>query len=339
MYTEIQRGSFTSTGAAQYIPLVTDVDWMEVWNYSAIHAGPAATTGTRFDWQRGLAANDALVTTYTGAGTFLTHDTALHLAVPGFTLYDSSFQALGTPKPVTAISNAAQPIVATNDTTGLIAGDIIRLIHTETGAPAVAQFGGIDFTISTIVANTSFRLDYGPQIAAAGAGMTAFYRKLNYDNVWYPRKRYIKSITQAANAVVTTTVTHGYEVGMEVRFNVKSVSSSAIYYGMNEIDTLVGTITAVDPATNSFTTDIDTTGFAAFAWPITAANLRFTPATVVPMGYNAESFDYTNTSSSLVNTGARGIILGAGAQSPAGQFGIHGAGGDLIYWRAGKSNI
>lgn len=332
MYTEIQRGSFTSTGAAQYIPLVTDLDWMEVWNYSAIHAGPVATTGTKFDWQRGLAANDALVTTYTAAGTFLTHDTALHLAVPGFTLYDSSFQALGTPVAVTAISADTPPVVsAVGAGLVLTAGDIVRLIHTETGAPAVNQFGGIDFTVSAVNAN-DFTLPYAPTIVA-GAGMTAFFRKLNYDSVWYPRKRYIKSITQEANAVVTTTVTHGYEVGMEVRFNVKNVRRSSIYYGMKEIDTLVGTITAVDTAANTFTTNIDTTGFTAYAWPTTALANMFTPATVVPIGYNAESFDYTNTSSSLVNTGERGIILGAGAQSPAGVV------GNLIYWRAGKSNI
>jgi opacity protein-like surface antigen len=330
MYTEIQRGRFVSTGASKYIPLVTGIDWMQVWNYSTIHAGPAATTATYFDWDASLADNDALITTYTGAGTFLTHDTALHLAVPGFRLYDSSSPTLGAPVAVTAISADAVPRVTCASTATLTTGDIVRLINTQTGAPAAQQFGGLDFTIS-VHDGTHFDLLYGPQIVA-GAGMTASFRKLDYDTVWYPRRRYIKSISQAANAVVVTTVTHGYSVGDVVRFSVSNVIGSAAYYGMTEIHDVTGTVTAVDTATNSFTTDIDTTAFTAFAWPTTALATMFTPATVCPIGINSQTFDYTFTNP-LVNSSARGIILGAGAQSPAG------VNTNVIIWRAGKSNI
>jgi hypothetical protein len=218
--------------------------------------------------------------------------------------------------------------VATGNTAGLADGDIVRLYNVTGGL----QLNGLDFTIDTIIANTSFELAYMAQIVLTGAGT---FRKIPYNPIYYPRARYISSITQAAQAVVQLTVTHGYKVGQVVRFIVPSVAGSAVSYGMTEMNNLQGTILAIDLVNNTITVDIDSSGFTAFAFPTTAlAASGFTPAQVVPIGQNtAESLDagVDILTDATVNEALVGIQLIAGAFSPAGQA------ADVIYWVAGKS--
>ena len=170
------------------------------------------------------------------------------------------------------------------------------------------------------------------QIVAANAGT---FRRIPYNPIFYPRNRYIVSISQAVEAVVVLTVTHGYKVGQVVSFVVPSVGGSAASYGMTEINGLQGTILDIDTATNSITVDIDTTSFTAFAFPTTAqAAAGFTQAQVVPVGMNtAEGLDsgVDILSDATINTGLIGIQLVGGANSPAG------ANNDVIYWTSGNS--
>src|SRR5205814_5730345 len=97
------------------------------------------------------------------------------------------------------------PLVITNDTTGVRTGTIIRIYRTV-GAD---QLQGIDFTAGTVVANTSIQLAYMTQIVSANPGAGS-YAIVPFNPIFYPRDRIISNITQAAQAVVTTTVTHGF---------------------------------------------------------------------------------------------------------------------------------
>ena len=74
--------------------------------------------------------------------------------------------------------------------------------------------------------------------------------------------RLITAITQAANALVTTSFAHNYETGDIVRFNIP------VACGMQQINQLTGTIT-VNGAT-TFLVDIDTTFFDSFSIPVVA---------------------------------------------------------------------
>lgn len=334
MYTEIQRGSFTSTGANKYIPLVTDVDWMEVYNYTTINAGPAGTTATRFYWQRGMADNDGFVTLYNGAGTFLIDATSAGLAVPGFTLYNSGDNPLLSPVTVTGITSASPLVVATGTTTGLAAGDIVRLISTV----GATQLDGIDFEIGAVTPSTSFTLNntFSTMAStAASPGANAAYRKLKYGYQWSPSRRFITKITKGSSTIVTMSVAHPYKVGMKVRFRIPAVRGSSAW-GMTELDNMIGTITAINASdgtyTNTITVDIDSSSFTTFVWPATTID-RFTAASVCVVGENSNSLIYTSSDDAVMNTAERGIILGAGAMSPAG------VNNDVIYWKAGKSNI
>jgi len=315
--TGIFQGRFTSAGTAVGLSFRSDIDWINIYNTTTLAAGGAGT-GVEYKWMRGfpagamiryqkLAADDSMLPAYVAAG--------------GFTLIDTSDQTLGAlNNTVTTISGAAPPLVSAASTAGLSDGDVVRILN----VPGAQQFGGIDFTIDNLVLNTQFDLAYAPVIVTTGVVAGGTFRRVPYDPIFYPRRRYISGITQAANAVVALTVTHGFTVGQVVRFEVPAA------FDMTEIDRLTGTITAVDLVNNTVTVDIDSTAFTAFAWPLTTAG-AFTPAQLVPVGEDSTSAVGITLDDATDNQAAIGIRLEAGADSPAGVL------NDVIYYVAGKS--
>jgi hypothetical protein len=327
VFSGTNQGKFTSTGANKILNIRSDVDWINVYNYTAA-AQAAADLGFQYYFQRGMAQGRGIIYAKLGAVANDPITVGEIGATLGFYLIDTSVNVPGASVALTSVSAGATPVVATGNTAGLADGDIVRLYNVTGGL----QLNGLDFTIDTIIANTSFELAYMAQIVLTGAGT---FRKIPYNPIYYPRARYISSITQAAQAVVKLTVTHGYKVGQVVRFIVPSVAGSAVSYGMTEMNNLQGTILAIDLVNNTITVDIDSSGFTAFAFPTTAlAASGFTPAQVVPIGQNtAESLDagVDILTDATVNEALVGIQLIAGAFSPAGQA------NDVIYWVAGKS--
>jgi len=313
--TIIQQGRFTSDALPKTIQLRSDVDWMRVYNWTTTAAGGAGT-GVEFLWMRGMAADTGIEYQKLAADESMSPVT---LASGGFTLVDTSANPLGAiNSTVTAISTAATPVVSATSTSTLQNGDIVRMVNVT----SAQQVGGIDFTIGSVVANTSFTLAYMSQLALAGT--TGSFYPVNIEPQFYPRHRFISAITQAASAVVTLTVTHGYTVGQEVRFQVPAA------YGMTQMDNLTGTITAISTANNTVTVDIDSSAFTAFAFPANAA-VPFTPAMMLPVGM-AASEGYENLlDDATENQGYIGMILAAGTDSPAGDT------SDVIYWQAGKA--
>ncbi len=310
----IQQGRFTSTSEAVYLNLRADIDWIEVRNMTTLTAGGAAT-GVKFEWQRGMDADTGIEYTKLAADDSITIGV---LAAGGFTRLDTSENPDGPLNAnLTQINAGAPPVVLTGVTAPLIDNDVVRFVN----VPGAQQFGGIDFTVDTIVANTSFELPFAPTIVTTGAVVGSYY-PVRFNPVYYPRRRFITSISQAANAVIVMTVTHGYTVGQKVRFHVSAD------YGMNEINNLTATITAIAAGANSITIDIDTTAFTAFAWPLTAG-VPFTPAQVVPVG--EDSTLGITLDDATRNTAEIQMRLAGGTHSPAGDT------NDVIYWIAGKS--
>lgn len=313
--TVLQQGSFTSTGAAVTLQIRSGVDWIRTYNYTQI-AAAAATTGYEFYWQLGMPAGGGLEYQSNGASNAIN---LLALAAGGFTLVDSSASPLGATIAITASTNAVQPVVSTANTGSLVAGNVVRLVNV-TGQP---NLSGYDFTIDTVIANTSFRIANALANAPGAAGTAGFYMQILFDPLYYPTKRLIVNITQAANAVVTTSVNHGYTVGQAVRLYVPAV------FGMVQANGILVNVTAVTAST--FTTNLNTTTFTAFVFPGAAA-VPFTPAIVVPVGEETDQFSNPNLlDDATINIGYIGVMLGAGAQGPAGQN------NDVIYWLAGKS--
>lgn len=320
--TIIQQGRFTATGAAQTLQIRSDFDWIKVYNETAL-AQAAADLGYEFYFQRGMTNGRGVV--WTKLGTVANDPVTVGqiAANAGFTLIDSSANPVGNAVAVTGTTNATQPVVSTANTAGLATGSVVRL----SGLDNVPNIAGIDFEIDTVVANTSFRMRYALATAPGGTATTGFYRQIKFDPLFYPRRRFVVNITQAASAVVRLSVTHQFTVGQEVRFVIPDA------FGMVEMDGLLGTITAISTANNTITVNIDSSAFTAFAFPQAAA-FPFSWAEVVPVGEDtaqAISSSVDMLDDATINEGYIGVSLAAGTASPAGQI------LDVIYWVAGKS--
>jgi hypothetical protein len=290
---------------------------MKIYNYTVAGANQTTAIGVEYYWQRGMAAGTGIEYKKSSAANAANLTQAL--TTGGFTLLDTStspVQSLNST--ITAISNASIPVVSNSGTNGLSAGDVVRLINVVGGQ----QLGGFDFTVgnSTLTTGT-FSLDYMSQIVAATTGS---WRRIAFDPQFYPARRAITKITQASNAVVTMSVTHGYTVGQAIRFIVPAA------YGMTQINGLVGNIIATSLVNNTITVDIDSSAFSAFAFPLTAA-VPFTSALAVPIGEAATGAVANSLDDATNNISFIGMQLAAGLNSPAGSA------SDVIYWVAGKS--
>lgn len=322
-------GKYTQGATAQnlYVKIVQGCDWMSVLNYTQAATQQATGRGIKFEWQIGMAQGTGIEYKKTNTTDALNMVTMTSPA--GFSLVDTSVNNPGAlnngSTGVSAVSNAAIPVATVGSTAGLAAGAIVRLYNIA----SARQLGGIDFTIGyNTFTGTTFDLSYMTQLAVAGT--TGSWRVIPYNPIYYPRYRFITSITSSgSSSVVVTSVTHGYQVGQSVRFIVPAA------YGMVEMNELQGTITAVNTSTtvNSFTVDIDSSAFTAFAFPLSAA-VPFSPAVVVPIGEDeafALSAGVSDLTDRTFNTAFVGMLLPAGAQSPGGSA------NDVLYWQAGKA--
>ena len=88
-----------------------------------------------------------------------------------------------------------------------------------------------------------------------------------------PQLRLISSVTNAEEAVVTTTEDHGYETGMFVRIFVPHTYGMEIYE-QTEIEVLSDT---------TFRTQINTSNVNPFVAPSLYPPIAFTPAQAIPM--------------------------------------------------------
>lgn len=312
--TIIQQGRFTSDGAATTLDLRSDIDWIEVINETQWATTQTPGRGVKFEWQRGLADNNAFE--YTKAdGTNVLQ--AENITAGGFLLIDESDQspeAINTTG--TAITAATPAVISATSTTGILQGDVIRMID----CVAMEQISGLEFEVGTVVTDTTMGLAFLAAAGFAAAGTTCSFRRVPFDSNFSPRKRTITGITAAASAVITMSITHGYSVGEVVRFQVPAV------FGMTQIDNLTGEISAVNTTTNTITVDINSSAFTAFAFPA-SASVPFSFAEVIPIGTQSS----TSVSDATNNLSVIGIQLGAGIDGPAG------SNNDVIYWRAGKS--
>lgn len=309
----VLTGTFTSDGAALSLSLPSGYTKFELYNLTDLGSAAAATPVM---WSLGtssMAAGSGIYATKTnGAATI---DIPTTTASNGFTIVpDSAGLAIGGSVALngTEINRANPAVASSGTTTGLVDSvSVVRLY----GTTGMLQVAGMDFTVGTIVASTSFQLKYLDNSGFAADATAGTYRIINAASRYYPKSRYITAISKAASAVVTLSVTHGYTVGQVVRFVVPSA------FGMTEINGLSGTITAISTANNTITVNINSTGFTTFAFPtsaIAAAGVTF--AQVVPMG-EAATGTYANLlDDATVNQSFTGVTIGTSVQTTAKDY-------------------
>ncbi|MFW6121419.1 MAG: hypothetical protein ACOC80_11050 [Petrotogales bacterium] len=319
--TILQQGKFTADGSAKYIILRSDIGWIRVYNFTAAE-GATNNDGVEFYWQRGMPNGSGLYWYHPANDQTVAVDALADGT--GFYYIDTTDTEPSGAVDITGTTDATRPVISTASTSGLSDGDIVRL----SSVTDAESLGGWDFQIDTVVAATSFRM-YSAMANSPGAdGTGGKWRRIPFDPIFYPRYRYIVNITQATNAVITTSVDHGYKEGQKIRINLPDSN-----FGMTEINGVKGVITAV--TANTITTNIDTSGYTAFSFAL-PANVPFTVPTVVPVGIDtgtAIADGYELLSDATYNDGYIAMKLMPGAAGPAGD----GGGPDVMYWVAGKS--
>ena len=316
--TIMQQGRFTADGSNKTLIIRSDLDWIHIRNLTVLDAAGNDDLGEAY-FQRGMT---------NGRGIGYVKESTIGALVPdqlaadtGFFLVNSTENVVSAAVAITSNTNATQSVFSVANTSGLATGSIIRCA----GIAGSTSLNSFDFEVDTVVANTSFRMRYAMANAPGVGGTGGTYRIINFDPAFYPRRRFIVNISQAASAVVTTSVQHGYTVGQVVRMNVPAA------FGMIEMNNIQATVTAITAST--FTLDVDSSAFTAFSFAL-PADVPFSFATVTPSGENtgvslANGLDIL--ADATRDTSYIGVELVAGAASPAGQA------NDVIYWVAGKS--
>jgi hypothetical protein len=305
----VLTGSFTSDGAIRNISLPSGYDKFEMVNITDMGSTAAnnnvmLATGTSLmpagygiytPKTSGAATLDPSVTVTTGGFTFVSNSAT--------TANGGSVALSGT-----EVSQASPAVCGTGSTANLVSGSSVVRVFGTTG---MLQIAGMDFTVGTVVANTSFQLKYLDSSGFAAAATAGSYRIINSRSMYYPKSRYITGITKASSAVITMSVAHDYTVGQLVRLVVPDE------FGMSEMDGLLGTITAISTgSTNTITVNIDSTSFTTFAFPTSAtAGAGVTFAQVVPVGEAATSPYQNLLDDATDNQSFTGIQIGGTVQT------------------------
>lgn len=303
---ELFYGTYTSDGNSRIIEFSTDVTSFMLLNQTNFNsvANPGVIkrawfVGTLDDGQAfGVQNTNAAAT-----------DQSIFLATGGFTPF--SFDDLPTFAAVNLTSiTAANPGVVTTAAPHLLrTGDIVTFINSD-----MLEVDGLKTTV-TVTGASTFTIYNTTGFTAGGA--QGSIRRIAFQKTFAPRTQNIVAITQAASAVVTTAVDHGYQVDDAISFRVSAG------YGMSEINNLTGNITAVTAST--FTVDIDSSGFTAFAFPATASVFSFSRPVSVPVGAAGTSPNFLGDATT--NIGFKGLELGAT---------VVGANNDVVHWVASR---
>lgn len=327
---------FTSTGNPHFIKLPKGIDTVKVRNLT-VEAAAGANTVCRSYWNKWTAQGVGIADIKTAATNALAP--AALAANTGFFWADTSQNNLTAPVAVTGITGALPPVVTTGSTAGLIANTSIVRLQFTVGA---LQTAGIDYTVGTIVANTSFTLAHMPAIAAAAPGAGS-YSIVPFNPIYYPSTRVITKMWNSSTlgacpagaTVLTLSVNHSYVIGQKLTLRIPSVTPLAFGTSTqynNQVVTVIGTGVNDGTSTNTITVNFDSTG-STFVWPLTT-DPRFTPAMVIPAGVDTticKQYGVSQWEPRFHEGAETGILLMAGAMSPAG------VNGDVILVEATKS--
>lgn len=269
----VLTGQFVSAGTVQNVVLPSGYQ-----NFKMINLTDLATANTTsvMTAEAGsyLPAGNAYYSVGSGANSILTEK---YTSTGGFTFVaDSGNQTPGAQLSGSALSSAVPGVVTSAATGGLVNGNIVRLYNVTNDQ----QLSGMDFTVSSVTANTSFALQYLDTTQTnLGTATTLNYRIIPFNPRYYPVRRSIVNIeSSGVNSIITLSVTHGYTVGQAVRvyvptnfgtgtnpFVTTSVASTAV----------PATIVAIGAAdasgfTNTITVNINSSAFT-WTWPTSAS--------------------------------------------------------------------
>lgn len=267
-FTQIYGDVYTAAGSGIKFPLQGGADMVEVVNQTKTL--DVSTSGTIRGYWRGPkfgAAQTAAgggerwyraATAAIGIGQFSdTGGTPTATAGTGFTYVPVvPFIEAQAANAITAITAASPAVVSQTNT---YSNNDILVLYGTTG---MLQIAGMTFEISS-VSGSGYTLTGLRAAGFLAAGTAGFTRRVSNKEAVEPQYLYITEITQAAQAVVRTSVNPGryYAAGMMIYFSVPSS------FGMQEINGKMAKIVSIDQTAYTMTVDLNTSSFAAFAFP------------------------------------------------------------------------
>lgn len=307
-YQLIASGTLTSTGAPVNLELDMVPDYFVLRNFTNQNSTANPGVVKKAEWFSTMAnASAFLVKNTNGAAT----DESSVITTNGFTPYVGGELVLAASQTGTAISQA-NPAVVTVNSHGLSTGDIVLL----TNSTGMLQVSGQFYVVTAINANTFSIPVNSSGFAAAATAVTI--RKVLSPLPFVPTRIFVTGITAASQAVITTSVNHGYSANDIIRVNVPTG------WGMTQMAELQGEIVSV--TSNTITVDINSSAFTAFAFPTSAAYAAgLSVPQVVPVGEDGQAL-----TDATVNSSFQGLTLGSG---------VVGAASDVLHYAAFRSSV
>jgi len=324
--TILQQGRFTSTGVDRTLILRSDVDWIKVYNYTTITT--PATEGVEYYWQRGMADGGGIEWQNTVGTAILTIGPNSFVGTnPGFSIVDSSISnPFGVAYACTTSAAAAPVITYTGGTGAVPTGSIVKLDSVANAGVYQTGLSMYEFQVTYNAVNTNTITYATPTVQTAGTSGNV--RQVKYDPIYYPRQYFIINMTAGSPTTVTFSADHGFTVGQKIRLQLPVEFSAQWNTALDGVEVTILTV----PTANTITVYYDSTGFAAFAFPVGIAITK--PAKAIPLGQDTAASLILGSNilgDATYNGSYLGMKLFAGADSPAGQN------NDVVYWIAGKS--
>ncbi len=371
-YSRIAKGSFTSTGAAKFIPLPFIPDRIEMTNYTASaaftqHLIPSAV------WDVNMGQGYGVCTYCNGATPVLT--TAV-ITSGGFTTFTASTIQLGTSKQIIGITKA-NPAVVNVTAHGYKVGDTVVMTGLyQSATTGMPQISGIFFTITAVGDADHFTINWNTNqsnyTALSGSPSGSTVAQVLFPFVYAPQINTPYAITTGTTTTVTCTTYHNFVVGQEIAFRVGS------QFGITQLNSLPNSITPGSPIYGyvtsitdnwTFVCNINSTGYTAYntnqtvasvpgltlpivlavgdvntgGEPITSTSVLYPPPQFPTSSSRVGTINGPAIKGAFVNNTRQGFIIGTGnavfQASADTSSSLVGANNDVIYWAAYLDDI
>lgn len=329
-YSRMAKGSFTATGAYQYVNIPFQPQKVVLVNQTNQIAGITANKVVEAMWDAGT--NKTLVKGWDNNSAWNTGTVATN-GISAFSA-NLAFQ-FGAQQQVVATTGGASTCNFEVTGHGYNTGDVVMFegLYSTQYTAGMPQMCGIPFTITKVDAN-NFTVTWASNgsnytnLAASPSG--AYVKKVLYPDLYFPGVSVIYAITKGTSTTIKTTTPHNMVVGQEVAFRITSD------WGTSQLNSLpnntipgspiYGFVTSVSDA-YTVVVNIDSSSYTAFTSNVAVSNvsgLTF-PQMVAVGDVNTGGWPITSTSpyypSPFVNnTGTSGAYRSINGPAIQGAF-------------------
>jgi hypothetical protein len=222
-YSRMAKGSFTAVGTSAIINLPFQPDYVELWNYTNINAGPVDNKVCKAWWDSGFvtsSTNPTMVELYNASGV-INFDTITTSGISNFAA--GQLLQYGARQQIVS-ATAANPAVFTVTAHGYNVGDTVVFQGLyQSSTTGMAQMCGPMFTISAVTANTftvKWNASTSAYTALSGSPTGAYVKKVLYPFIYVPQVSTISALTLASTTTVVTTAYHNFRTGQQVAFRI-----------------------------------------------------------------------------------------------------------------------